>query len=120
GVSLKPISGAGEALTELAGQALLTFVTARPVKEPIEKWLSTILQGVPLQRINVIATGHHSAKGQVLRDLGIRYFVEDHLETCQELFDMGIGSIVFDQPWNRKYTPYLRVRSWTEIMALIR
>ncbi len=120
GTGLRPLSGAVEALTRIAAVAPLTFVTARPLKPPIEQWLYSTLPAVPRQRIRVIATGRHSAKVSVLRDNGIRNFVEDHLATCMEIHQAGMRAIVFDQPWNRDdRNGLLRVGSWDEMLNLI-
>jgi uncharacterized HAD superfamily protein len=119
GVGLEPIPGAREALLSLAVRGDLTFVTARPSATSIEPWLRCILPEVPCGDLTVIATGKHAAKARVLRELGLRYFLEDHLETCQDLCRMGIGAIVFDQPWNRGDTPFYRVSSWGEFLGLV-
>ena len=119
GTSLMPISGAREALLPLASRFPVTFVTARPSGGPITQWLHSILPDIPCDSLNVIATGKHALKADVLKELGVSYFVEDHLETCEALFAQGIGAIVFDQPWNRARTPYMRVSSWQEIVSMM-
>ncbi len=119
GTSLMPIEGAKEALFSLAACSTVTFVTARPDGGPITGWLHSILPDMPEDRLNVVATGEHARKADVLKDLGVAYFVEDNLETCRSLCAQGIKAIVFDQPWNRGHTPYLRVGSWLEIVDMI-
>ncbi len=118
GVGLEPIDGARDALLRFAAEGPITFVTARPSGESIEEWLRDLLPEVPREDLRVIATGRHSAKKDVLRELGIGAFVEDHLETCEDLHAAGIWAAVFDQPWNRARTPWIRVSSWEEILAL--
>jgi len=120
GIELEPLPGAREVLVRLVAQGRLTFVTARPVKEPIEAWLVSLLSEVPHEDIRVIATGHHSAKAEVLEELKLKYFVDDHLETCQDLHKRGIRTIVFDQPWNRGHTPFLRIRTWKDLSGIIK
>jgi uncharacterized HAD superfamily protein len=68
----------------------------------------------------VIATGHHAAKLSVIKELGLNFFLEDHLETCEELFQNGINPIVFDQPWNRASNSLFRVCSWNDFQKLVR
>lgn len=118
GTALEPISGAREALLRFSAEGPLTFVTARPSKESIEAWLRDLLPEVSPEDLRVIATGRHAAKKDVIQELGIEVFVEDHLETCEDLHAAGIRAIVFDQPWNRARTPWIRVGSWEEILAL--
>jgi len=120
GIELEPLPGAREVLVRLAAHGRLTFVTARPAKEPIEAWLFSLLSDVPRGDIRVIATGQHSAKARVLEELKLKYFIEDHLETCQDLHKRGIRTIVFDQPWNRGHTPFLRIRSWKALSDIIK
>ncbi len=116
---LKPMDGAVEVLTKLAKKSSLVFVTARPIKEPIVEWLRTTLKQVDKSYINVIATGRHEAKIDVLKKLNISYFLEDHLDTCIQLFDAGIGAIVYDHPWNQGKTPFLRIKKWAELKGLL-
>ena len=119
GVGLRPVEGAIQGLTAFYERCgTLTFVTARPEKEGIEAWLKDVMAHVPDSCIDVIATGRHDRKGDVLQDLGLHYFVEDNLDTCRQLCEKGIGAVVFDQPWNRGYTPFKRVKSWKELLKL--
>ncbi len=111
-------SGARETLQEISAVSTLRFVTARPLGGPIEEWLLTNL-AVDADKLVVVATGNHAAKGGILREMGVRYFVEDHLGTCIDLHAMGINAIVFDQPWNRGDDTCVRVRSWGELASMI-
>ncbi len=119
GIDLRPIEGSVRVLARLAERAPLRFVTARPVKGPIQEWLETVLGDVPAPRIQVIATGKHEIKVEILKDLGIKFFVEDHMETCRAICSHGLKAIVFDQPWNQGQAPFLRVRSWQELEGLL-
>ncbi len=119
GIGLKPIPGAIETLTKIGMENRLIFVTARPVGEPIAKWLRMHLSQVPEGTIHVHATSTHAAKGEVLQQIGINCFIEDHLETCRSLARHGIKSVLYDQPWNQGKVPFLRVRSWAEIRNII-
>lgn len=118
-VGLRPIDGAREGLKAFFEKCEhLTFVTARPEKEGIEAWLHDLLREIPPNQIRVIATGVHEKKAEVLKGYGYKYFVEDNLDTCIQLYEHGIGAVVYDQPWNRNHTPFKRVRSWKELLEL--
>ncbi len=119
GISLQPMDGATQVLRQIERRAPLRFVTARPVRRPIEAWLRDMLKPVPAERIQVIATGKHEIKVEILKELGIRYFVEDHLETCMAISRAGLKAIVYDHPWNQGETPFLRVRNWRELEGFI-
>jgi len=110
------MEGAVEVLTRLARQGPLRFVTARVWPESITRWLHRTLREVPGERIQVIATGAPEAKRDVLHDLGVRYFLEDRLETCRQLALDGIQPFLYDQPWNRQPAAeaFPRVLSWEQ------
>ncbi len=116
---IRPISGAVNVLTRLSFLAPLQFVTARPQKQPIMDWVEHQLLEVPRNRIQLEVTGVHTEKIPVLLGKGLKYFVEDRLETCPLLDLNGITPILFEQPWNRKPHPYYVVRDWEQISMLI-
>ncbi len=112
-----PMEGAPEVLTELAQRGPLRFVTARIWPESISQWLEQTLPDVMADRIQVIATGAPEAKLQILKDLDVRFFVEDRLETCRFLSGQGIQPLLFDQPWNRGLPEdeFPRICNWDEL-----
>ena len=116
---LRPMNGAKEVLREISKHSKLTFVTARPIKAPIERWLLSTLDGIDRERVRIVATGRHELKVQILKELGISYFLEDHLETCQRICKEGLRAIVYDHPWNQGETPFLRIKNWDELRALL-
>ena len=116
---VEPFPHAVPFLTRLAADTPLLFVTARDRLQPIESWLQRHLAPVPPAAIRVLATGDPDTKIHYLEDHGIRYFVEDRLETCLQLADHGITPIVFAQPWNRRPHPFPEVRDWPELASLL-
>ncbi len=117
---LKPMQGADSVLRRIASSTgRLLMVTARPEPGPIAGWMDDLLDGQH-HRANIIATGSFEAKADILLENGIRWFVEDRLETCHLLKDVGIEPVVFRQPWNRVPHDYLGVESWPELEAWIR
>lgn len=112
---LKPYPGAGSVLRRIAettGRILM--VTARPDPGPIEDWMNRLLDGQHY-RAQIVATGSFEAKTDVLLENGVRWFVEDRLETCHLLGPAGIQPVVFEQPWNQEPHGYLQVASWQEL-----
>ncbi|MHC1724613.1 MAG: haloacid dehalogenase [Syntrophobacteraceae bacterium] len=116
-LQIPPVPGAPEVLTELSRVAPLRFVTARIWPESITEWLSQVLPGVPCQRIQVIASGAPEIKLHILNELGVRYFVEDRIETCRQLKKAGIQPFLFDQPWNRNQVAdgLIRIENWMQL-----
>ena len=90
------------------------MVTARPEPGPIELWMNQLLDGQH-HRARIVATGSFEAKTDVLLENGVKWFVEDRLETCHLIKAAGIVPVVFRQPWNREPHDYLQVGSWQEL-----
>ena len=114
---IPPIPGAPEVLTELAAGAPLRFITARSVAGAISEWVCSILPCVSPDRITVIASGSPESKLDILHQLGVRYFVEDRLETCKHLKEFGIEPLLFEQPWNRDEPApgLIRISDWMQL-----
>lgn len=117
--NIRPIGSSVEVLTKLASIGPLLFVTARPEKTPILRWIRRHLPDVEKDLIRLEATNTHEAKLSILLKNGIRYFVDDRLETGYLLEKAAIVTIIFEQPWNRKPHAFPIVRSWDEISDLI-
>ncbi|MCE5336931.1 MAG: hypothetical protein LLG06_20320, partial [Desulfobacteraceae bacterium] len=116
-LSIPPVPGAPAILTELARKAPLRFVTARIWPESITRWIHRTLPEVAPERIQVIASGAPESKLEILNGLGIRFFVEDRIETCRHLKMAGIQPFLFVQPWNRDEPSdgFIRIENWTEL-----
>jgi len=116
---LNALEGAVQVLKRLNQRHCPTlFVTARPNADQAQEWILDTL-GLGPAHIDVFATGSFDDKQAVLRQNGIKYFVEDRLETCFTLMEAGITPIVFKQPWNRKPHPFMEVGTWQELESLI-
>lgn len=118
-LQIPPMPMAPDVLTELAGYGPLRFVTARIWPESIISWLQQTLPRVAPEHIQVIATGAPEAKLQILKDLRVRYFVEDRVETCHMLAQEGIRPLLYDQPWNRVPSEFPRFVSWSELRRVL-
>ena len=116
---LKPIAGAPEVLSRLGRlYGPVIFVTARPYLGPLCDWIQRTLALDPAA-VEVISTGSHDGKTNILLDRNISYFIDDRLETCFALQDAGVRPVLFKQPWNREPHPFVEVGSWDELQALI-
>jgi len=117
-LGLRPNKGAAETLGRLAAASPLLLITARPSGLPVQRWFEkTMPELVPALRIE--ATGESTAKLPVLKACEVRYFVEDRLDTCHLIAEMGVTPIVYEQPWNRRPHPFQVVRDWNAIANLI-
>lgn len=117
--TLNPIPGAATVLRRIADAAgRVLMVTARPDAALIASWMRDLMDGRHACT-RIVATGSYDGKIEVLQAAGIRWFVEDRLETCHLLKDAGIEPIVFSQPWNQAPHEYPTVRSWNELAERI-
>ncbi len=115
---LLPMEDAIGVLHRFAEQAPLTFVTARPHKRPIARWLKHFLQPATFEKIRLVAMGVHDNKTSYIKDLGLKYFVDDRLQTCMMLAREGINPLVYSQPWNNNGHDLPTVNNWRSIHAL--
>lgn len=115
---LKPMPDAVAVLTTISHYAPLTFITARPLHQPIADWLKHILGPTTFSRSRLIAMGDHDNKAAYLNEMGLEFFVDDRAETCVSLKEQGFSPLVFSQPWNQGKHRLPSVASWHEIEAL--
>lgn len=116
---LKPMPHAVSVLTEMSACAPVTFITARPEKDPVARWLESNFPKEVYLHSRLVATGKHDGKAQYVRELGLQYFVDDRVETCTELAQAGIFPIVFAHPWNRGRHSFASIDSWLDIKQRI-
>lgn len=117
-LDLRPNKGAPETLERLSLESPLLLITARPSGEPVERWFKKTMPNL-VPALTIEATGESTAKLPVLKAKGVRYFVEDRLDTCHLIAKAGITPIVYEQPWNRKRHPFQVVQDWNDIARLI-
>jgi len=115
---IEPMEDAIKVLHRLAEQTPLTFVTARPEKEPIDIWLKYFLKPDVYGEMNLVAMGVHDNKAPYIKNLGLKYFVDDRLQTCKKLASEGITPLVYNQPWNMGDHDLQTVDNWRAIHAL--
>ncbi len=115
---LRPMTDAVSVLTALSRVAPLTFITARPLHHPIAQWLERALGTATFGQVRLIAMGDHDQKAPYLKELGLRYFVDDRAETCLALERQGFTPLVFAQPWNQGRHHLPTVSCWQEIREL--
>jgi len=115
---LQPMPHAAKVLTRLAADGHLNFVTARPDPEPIAGWLAGILGPEVYAKTRLDAMGEHDHKARYVKNMGLRYFVDDRAETCILLDRLGIMPLVYNQPWNIGKHNLPTVDNWLHIWKL--
>lgn len=116
---LKPMPHSVMILQEFSRRAPLTFITARPAKKPIEQWLTANLGADIYQKTRLIATADHDSKADYIKDIGLKYFVDDRAQTCIMLEQEDITPIVYIQPWNKGRHQLQSVANWLAIRDLV-
>lgn len=112
---LQPMEGAVDVITELATQAQVTIITARPLTQPVTDWLDHFFPAETCESINLVATGDHDDKFRYIKDHNLQFFVDDRVETCLQLAETHITPIVYNQPWNIGRHGLQNVNNWVEI-----
>jgi hypothetical protein len=115
---LQPMEDAIPVLHRFADEAPLTFITARPHEKPIARWLKHYLQPATFEKIRLVAMGVHDNKTAYIKELGLKYFVDDRLQTCKMLANEGITPLVYNQPWNKNGHDLPTVNDWQAIHGL--
>lgn len=116
---LQPMIGAVNVLTELSKKAPLSFITARPLQEPIAEWLKLVLGPQTFKNARLVAMGDHDGKPSFIKNLGLYYFIDDRAETCIELaLHQEICPFVYTQPWNQGRHNLNTVDSWSTIQKI--
>jgi uncharacterized protein len=118
-VGLKPMPGMIPVIMDLADQAQVTIITARPQRQPVVDWLDMFLPARTCRKIKLIAMGDHDGKVSYIKEEGLIYFVDDRPQTCNMLFNADITPVVFSQPWNRNKHSFRAVENWQEIHAMV-
>ena len=112
-----PFPGAGEGFAALYRATEVYIVTSPPRRAPTwtserDEWLERIF-GIPYSRIV-----HTAAKHTFLGDA----LVDDRVENIEAWAAEEIpGSvpILWDMPYNREETRFLRTRSWHEVLRIV-
>ncbi len=117
---LEPMAGAVPVLTELAEHAPITIITARPIKQPVVDWLNCYYPAKTVDNCKVVVTGDHNDKLRYIQEHNLKYFVDDRADTCKDLTNADITSLVFSQPWNKNGHNLPTVNGWQEIKQLIK
>jgi len=117
GAGMQVMPGAIRVLEQMSHTSHLTFITARPLANPINDWLEYNLPASIFQQIRLSATGEHDGKLPYIKERKLRFFVDDRTETCLNLQKEGITPLVFNQPWNQGRHNLDTVADWPAIAA---
>ncbi|MBU4116279.1 MAG: hypothetical protein KKG94_00885 [Nanoarchaeota archaeon] len=99
-MNLSPIKNSVKLINELFQDNYIPIITARDqydgVMQDTETWFFD--NGVLFDDLI-----QERDKSIPIKELGLDFIVEDCYETCLDLAKKGIKTILFKQPWNKKY-----------------
>lgn|SRR5574343_368837 len=99
----------------------LLILTARPQEfaKQIEKWLWSVGLLAPLNDRCFFMQTTSSKKAEILKSMGVGYFVEDRARTASHIADMGVKSYLVNRPWNASRPVHPRVIRVDSIQQVI-
>ncbi len=123
---LKSIPGAIKSILKLAKKNKFIIITARSAKNSyrVTEWISKNLPKIkiPVMHSADFKKNKGLTKAQLCKKLKVQILIEDADSIALECADNGTKVLLFDQPWNKlvKHSNITRVKSWKEIVKLIK
>jgi len=118
--SIRPLAGAEEAISSLAREGKVYFLTSRQVemREKTEFAVGKFFGGSGEVYYSGDFHKQGKTKAELCRELAISEFYEDNLQYALECAKYITRVFLFDRPWNRAETngKITRVKSWKEAM----
>ena len=114
------LSGASFAIGELSSKYDIVIITSRPPEwEPKTKdWLMTNFGDVFVSLHFTQQGEEKKTKGQICKDLGVDYLIDDNPEHCQSALGEGVEAILFgDYGWHHKAPKGLvKCEDWQSVL----
>jgi len=120
------VSGAREAMSHLVTAYRVIVITGRSetTRVQTEKWLksnfATIFSEVYFTN-NFLGEPNmeKKAKAEICVNLGVDILIDDSWEEAISVVSVGITTLLFDKPWNRRelFSGIYRVRDWDHILT---
>lgn len=122
-VKMQPIEGAIEVIKELEGRYELVVVSARH-EDQVDMTHHWLLEHFPavFKDVRFISGWYHSrkiSKGDVCKEIGASYLIDDHIDHCLEAERVGVKALLFSEyGWskdNPKGDELTRVKDWKAV-----
>jgi len=120
------IEGAREAISKLAENNELLFITARPasISHKTESFFKKYFPNLNFKIFHGLE--YHNKKSlpkkEICLEKGVSLMVEDNRKTAMEISQSGITCFLLERPWNiggEEHENLVRVKSWEEILQKI-
>lgn len=121
--TIQAVPGAAAGVELLAQSFDLYPVSSRWVnlQDITTQWLAdTIpaLQNAPILLGSTTKNDLHKTKGQICRENGYSYLIEDNPQYCQDAIDQGVTAILFGEyGWQETIPPgAVRCKTWSDVI----
>lgn len=113
------IAGAKQALEKLSARYGIAFLTGRPTswEEATRQYIGAKLTGIEAD-IYFAKKQEGLTKGQICRELGASWHIDDNPEDCQSVLDEGIQPILFGEYGWHQNVPggLIHSKNWQEVL----
>lgn len=117
------VEGADEALRVLHKWYDLATITQRPENWELAtvEYLGNKLTGLALE-VHFVKKRPGVTKGQICKELGVSWHIDDNPDYCQTVLDEGIGAILFGEYGWHHTVPEgaIACRNWGEVVEFFR
>ncbi len=114
------LAGASFAIGELASNNDIVIITSRPYtwKSKTTDWLKTKIGNVFLSIHFTNSKESKKTKGQLCKELGVDWLIDDNPEHCQSAIDEEVNAILFgDYGWHHQASKQLiRCKDWPAVL----
>lgn len=113
------VEGAEKAVGHLKERFHLVFITARPVEwdGATRRWFTKHFGGdIELHFSQGYFNERGKTKGELCKELGAKWLIDDVPENCQSAVQEGVNAILFgDYGWSEDVPGALRCHTWAEV-----
>jgi hypothetical protein len=95
---IPPLPGAFDFLKWYGKHHAIHIITNRYYIEPVYIYLQHNLNKQTFDKVKIY---HSKDKGNLCRQLGLRYFIDDHIKNIVNIANAGIIPVLFKQNWNK-------------------
>jgi uncharacterized HAD superfamily protein len=121
-INLPLFENSKECILTLSRNHYIYFITSRTFEDGTEESLVKHFSEINFKLF--FSSNHHAGtsgkdKGEIGREIGIDFMIEDNSKHALDCAEKGIKTFLLEKPWNKnlgKHRNILRVKNWKEIL----
>ncbi len=123
--NLELCEGVYDSVNRLSKEHEIYFITSRVRKEGTLESLNKYFNHINFELYfssNPYVGNFGKDKGEICKNMGIDYMIEDSREHAEICSKKGIKTILLDKPWNKKYGEHyniIKLKNWNEVLDKI-